>query len=140
VPIIQGELIRFARTTGLESDAMATGIAHDAKLLRAWSAYFADPRRRWTVGRAGQRGGAQPHRFCHTLHEIDGSAPLTALTDLRLEQAVAMLRESNAPLIEIAFTVGYASEAAFVIAFRRKYGSPPGQFRHAIAASIMTDR
>lgn len=131
--IIQGELIRFARTTGVASDAMAAGIAHDAKLLRAWSAYFADPRRRWTVAALAKEAGLSRTAFATRFTKLMGVPPLTALTDLRLEQAVAMLRESNAPLIEIAFTVGYASEAAFVRAFRRKYGIPPGQFRHSFA-------
>ncbi len=131
--IIQGELIRFARTTGVESDAMAAGIAHDAKLLRAWSAYFTDPRRRWTVAALAKEAGLSRTAFATRFTKLMGVPPLTALTDLRLEQAVAMLRESNAPLIEIAFTVGYSSEAAFVRAFRRKYGSPPGQFRHCLA-------
>ena len=56
--------------------------------------------------------------------------PLTAITDLRLGQAEALLREAQMPLIEIAFTVGYNSEAAFIRAFQRKYSMPPGRYRN----------
>jgi AraC-like DNA-binding protein len=133
--IIQGELIRFARTTGVESDAMAAGIAHDAQLLRAWSAYFANPRRRWTVAALAREAGLGRTAFAQRFRKLMGVPPLEALTDLRLEQALTMLRDGNGPLIEIAFTVGYSSEAAFVRAFRRKYGMPPGQFRQAAAVA-----
>lgn len=130
--IIQGGLIRYARTTGVRSEVMAAGIAHDAQLLRAWSAYFADPRRRWTVAALAKEAGLGRTAFAKRFTKLMGIPPLTALTDLRLEQAVTMLRDARAPLIEIAFTVGYSSEAAFVRAFRRKHGLPPGQFRATI--------
>ena len=134
--IVQGELIRYARTTGVQRDAMAAGIAHDSQLLRAWSAYFADPRRRWTIAALAKEAGLGRTAFTKRFSNLMGVPPLTALTDLRLEQAAAMLRDSNAPLIGIAFTVGYTSEAAFVRAFSRKYGKPPGQFRQAIVQSV----
>jgi AraC-like DNA-binding protein len=129
--IIQGELIRFARTTGALSDAMAAGIAHDSRLLRAWSAYFANPRRRWTVAALAREAGLSRTAFATRFRKLMGVPPLQALTDLRLEQGLTMLREGNSPLIEVAFTVGYSSEAAFVRAFRRKYGTTPGRSRHA---------
>jgi AraC-like DNA-binding protein len=130
--IIQGELIRFASSTGVQAESMAAQIAHDAHLLRAWSAYFADPRRRWTVAALAREAGLGRTTFAKRFSALMGIPPLTALTDLRLEQAITMLRDHNVPLIEIAFTVGYSSEAAFVRAFRRKYGKPPGLFRQAI--------
>jgi AraC-like DNA-binding protein len=125
----QGELIRYASSTGVRAQAMAADIAHDAQLLRAWSAYFADPRRRWTIAALAKEAGLGRTAFAKRFTALMGVPPLSALTDLRLEQAVTMLRDGQAPLIEIAFTVGYSSEAAFVRAFRRKYGKPPGQFR-----------
>lgn len=68
--------------------------------------------------------------FAKRFHALMGVPHLTALTDLRLEQAVDMLSDGSIPLIRIAFTVGYTSEAAFVRAFRRKFGKPPGRYRH----------
>lgn len=129
--IIQGELIRFARTTGALSNSMAAAIAHDAQLLRAWSAYFANPRRRWTVAALAREAGLGRTAFATRFRKLMGVPPLQALTDLRLEQAMAILKEGNCPLIEVAFTVGYSSEAAFVRAFRRKFGTTPGQSRRA---------
>jgi AraC-like DNA-binding protein len=124
-----GELIRFARTTRVTMGRTPDGIARDEHLLRAWSAYFANPRRRWTVASLAKEAGLGRTAFALRFRKAMGVPPLTALTDLRLEQAVSLLRAGTTPLIEIAFTVGYNSEAAFFRAFQRKYGVPPGRFR-----------
>jgi AraC-like DNA-binding protein len=128
--IVMAELVRHARTTVVDSGEVPHGIARDEYLLRAWSAYYAAPRDRWTVKALATQAGLGRSAFSKRFTEAVGVPPLTAITDLRLEQAVAMLREEKTPLIEIAFTVGYNSEAAFVRAFSRKFGMPPGRFRH----------
>jgi AraC-like DNA-binding protein len=125
------ELIRYARNTRQVGGDAPAGLAHDEQLLRAWSAYFADPRRRWTVAALAREAGLGRTAFALRFRRAVGVPPLTALTDLRMEQAVSLLRADKIPLIEIAFTVGYNSEAAFVRAFQRKYGLPPGRFRQA---------
>jgi transcriptional regulator GlxA family with amidase domain len=130
------QLINFAREVVVDGGDVSGGIAHDEALLRAWSAYFAEPRRRWTVKALADAAGLGRTAFSERFRRAVGVPPLTALTDLRLDQATALLR-GKTPLIEIAFTVGYNSEAAFVRAFHRKYGIPPGRYRveHAAPAS-----
>ncbi|WP_280309451.1 helix-turn-helix domain-containing protein [Nocardia abscessus] len=44
-----------------------------------------------------------------------------------------MLRESDAPLRNVAAQVGYTSEFAFAKAFKRAYGVAPGAYRRAAA-------
>lgn len=39
------------------------------------------------------------------------------------------LRHSEAPLIDIALRIGYQSDTAFSIAFKRASGKSPGRFR-----------
>lgn len=127
--IVMAELVRYAQAALVPEGAVPSGIAHDDRLLRAWAAYFAEPRRRWTVRSLADAAGLSRTAFAERFRAATGVPPLTAITDLRLDQAVTMLREESAPLIEIAFTVGYNSEAAFVRAFHRKFGVPPGQYR-----------
>ncbi|MEY2925732.1 MAG: hypothetical protein RL367_209 [Pseudomonadota bacterium] len=117
------------RSTVAATSDRPPGIARDENLLRAWSAYFADPRRRWTVAALAREAWLGGTAFARRFRKSMDVPPLTALTDLRLEQAVTLLCDGKTPLIEIAFQVGYNSEAAFVRAFRRKYAMPPGQFR-----------
>lgn len=137
--IIMAQLIRHARTVVVDGGDVPTGIAHDEYLLRAWSAYFAAPRRRWTVKALADAAGLGRTAFSERFRKAVGVPPLTALTDLRLDHAMTLLKGEKVPLIEIAFTVGYNSEAAFVRAFHRKYGLPPGRFRQEQAFIAMAD-
>lgn len=127
--ICMAELVRFARMEVVQGGEIPSGIAHDEYLLRAWSAYYAAPRARWTVKALAQAAGISRTAFFDRFRDAVGVPPLTAITDLRLSQAEVLLREQPMPLIEIAFTVGYNSEAAFIRAFQRKYGVPPGRYR-----------
>lgn len=127
--IVLIEFIRYTRASILAQPDVPPGLAHDEYLLRAWSAYFADPQRRWTVQALADAAGLGRTSFAERFHRVFGAPPLQTLTALRLEQAENMLRHSQAPLIEIAFTVGYNSEAAFVRAYHRAYGVTPGRFR-----------
>jgi AraC-like DNA-binding protein len=128
--IVMAELVRFAQTSLVETGEFPHGIAHDEHLLRAWSAYYAAPRDRWTVLSLAKAAGLGRTAFSERFRKAMGVPPLSAITDLRLQQAEVLLREGKTALIEIAFTVGYNSEAAFVRAFHRKFGMPPGKYRH----------
>ena len=59
-----------------------------------------------------------------------GTPPLTYLTHWRMRLAASLLRE-DVPLGEVAEHVGYESEAAFSVAFKRERGVPPGQYRRS---------
>jgi AraC-like DNA-binding protein len=43
--------------------------------------------------------------------------------------AANLLRAGAAPLTQIAETVGYQTDTAFIRAFRREYGVPPATWR-----------
>ena len=51
----------------------------------------------------------------------------------RILLAARRLRESGAPIVDIAADVGYESEAAFNRAFKREFGSPPAAWRREAA-------
>lgn len=116
------------------ADAEATGWAaalSDPAISTALQAIHADPGRPWTVqmlaGVAGQSRAAFARRFqC-----LIGRPPLSYLTWWRLTTAGRLLRESDAPLSQIARQVGYTSEFAFATAFKREYGTAPGRYRRA---------
>jgi pimeloyl-ACP methyl ester carboxylesterase/AraC-like DNA-binding protein len=54
-----------------------------------------------------------------------GEPPMRYCSRWRLRVAAGMLHEGSRSAAEIAFMVGYGSEAAFNRAFRRAYGKPP---------------
>ena len=125
------QFVRYAQARLIEQPNVPTGLAHDEYLLRAWNAFYADPQRRWTVRAWAQAAGLGRSAFSERFTRVFGAPPLQTLTRLKLQQAETMLKHSHAPLIEIAFTVGYNSEAAFVRAFHRLFAMPPGKYRAA---------
>jgi AraC-like DNA-binding protein len=56
------------------------------------------------------------------------------LTRWRMQLARQRLRESRDTVAQVAFGVGYESEAAFTRAFRRECGSPPAVWRREAMA------
>ncbi|GAA1485507.1 helix-turn-helix domain-containing protein [Brachybacterium fresconis] len=58
-----------------------------------------------------------------------GSSLMETLRRLRLERGVQLLLESDEPIAQVARACGYPEARAFITAFRRHYGQPPGAFR-----------
>lgn len=58
-----------------------------------------------------------------------GSPIHTFMSDHRLEQAHAALLESPIPIKQLASALGYSHVSNFTIAFKRKFGYPPGSLR-----------
>jgi AraC family transcriptional regulator len=67
--------------------------------------------------------------FCRAFKESTGLSPHAWLRQYRLEQAMDMLRNSDASIVSIAAALGYASQTAFAAAFRRLTGAPPSDWR-----------
>lgn len=54
-----------------------------------------------------------------------GQSPMRYCTQWRLRMASAMLGDQHRKVADVAYAVGFSSEAAFNRAFRRQYGEPP---------------
>jgi len=60
---------------------------------------------------------------------MDGLTFSHVLADIRLRNAVACLRESDEPITDLAFDLGYTDAANFARAFRMRTGVSPQRFR-----------
>ncbi|MNR04794.1 Regulatory protein SoxS [compost metagenome] len=58
-----------------------------------------------------------------------GQTPMDYIRSRRLHKAVALLRNSQLPIGEIACRVGYSSQSAFAAAVLREFGASPGKLR-----------
>lgn len=58
-----------------------------------------------------------------------GESVMAALRRMRLERGAHLLLESPDAVAQIARACGYPEVRAFITAFRRRYGQPPGAFR-----------
>lgn len=75
---------------------------------------------------------AAMHMSARTLQRrlADGGAQFSEVLDgVRADEAKRALRDSDAPLAEIAWRLGFADLATFSRAFKRWTGKPPGTFR-----------
>ena len=67
--------------------------------------------------------------FCRAFKESTGLSPHAWLRQHRLEQAMNMLRDTDASIVSVAAELGYASQTAFAAAFRRLTGETPSDWR-----------
>ncbi|MCP5431779.1 MAG: helix-turn-helix transcriptional regulator [Alphaproteobacteria bacterium] len=88
----------------------------------------------WTTEGLAERVNLSRSAFAERFSEIVGVPPMRYLLNWRMAVASHRLRESRLAISQIAFEVGYESEAAFTRAFRREFGVPPAAWRKAGAA------
>jgi len=60
-----------------------------------------------------------------------GCSPVQYITKVRMEKAMALLKESNKPVSVVALEVGYNDPLYFTRVFTRQVGVTPKQFREA---------
>jgi AraC family transcriptional regulator len=73
--------------------------------------------------------GLSRFHFCRAFKESTGLSPHAWLRQHRLEQAMNMLRDTDAPIVSVAAELGYASQTAFAAAFRKLTGETPSDWR-----------
>jgi AraC-like DNA-binding protein len=92
-----------------------------------------NPCHSWTVPdlacEVGTSRSVLTERFARFLDE----SPLAYLARWRLQLAARRLQSTRNTVLQVAFDVGYESEAAFNRAFKREYGLPPAQYRRKVA-------
>ncbi|MFD0370709.1 AraC family transcriptional regulator [Streptomyces sp. NPDC127114] len=120
--------VRADRSTGW-SAALA-----DPAVAAALRALHGDPARVWTVEELGALGGLSRAAFARRFTTLVGRPPLAYLTWWRMTTAGRLLRADDLPLRAVAQRSGYSSEFAFAKAFKREYGTAPGQYRRAARA------
>ena len=127
--VIMLQLLRRVQVGIVRMGQAPEAIRYDEHILRAWSAYFAAPSEPWTVERLADAAGLSCSTFFERFRSIFGAPPLETLTRIRLDHAKQLLTGSQAPLTEIALSVGYQSETALMRAFKREFGVSPGKWR-----------
>ncbi|MCB9780504.1 MAG: AraC family transcriptional regulator [Alphaproteobacteria bacterium] len=106
----------------------------DPAIGRALAAMHTAPADGWTVDRLARSAGMSRSAFAARFSEQVGVAPAAHLTRWRMLLARRALATSTDGLAQVAAGVGYASEAAFIRAFKRELGTTPAAWRRARAA------
>jgi AraC family transcriptional regulator len=75
--------------------------------------------------------GLSPFHFLRLFKRETGVTPHRFLMQTRVRNAIVLLTETQQPVTDIAFTVGFADLSNFTNYFRRELGCSPSQFRKA---------
>jgi AraC-like DNA-binding protein len=84
----------------------------------------------------GMSRSALAERFAATM----GEPPMRYCARWRMRQAATRLRERDDSIANVAFAVGFNSEAAFNRAFKREFGEPPATWRKRKAEQLAPAR
>lgn len=106
----------------------------DKQVGRAIAAMHDEPARRWTLQELAKQAGMSRSAFAQKFKERVGEPAIEYLTRWRMLLAGDRLTSSDAPVSEIAQSLGYESESAFSAAFRKAMGCAPRQYRSALVA------
>ncbi|OKJ60301.1 AraC family transcriptional regulator [Streptomyces sp. CB02009] len=106
----------------------------DPVTAAALRALHTDPAAPWTVERLAAEAGVSRPTLARRFTALVGRPPMAYLAWWRLTRAAALLRDTPDPLAAVARRVGYSTPYALSHAFRREFGTTPGQYRADPAA------
>jgi AraC-like DNA-binding protein len=125
--ILLVELIRI--DFGRRRDTMFIRALSDERVHRALALLHERPETPWTLEMVAARIGLSRAAFAKRFRQRVGRTMFDYLTLLRMQKAQQLLSASDAKLFDIACSVGYKSELAFMKAFKRTLGITPTQYR-----------
>lgn len=99
------------------------------RLLRAKDHIDAAPAERWQVRRLAAVAGLSQAHFARSFKNAFGVPPHRYLLTRRIEQAKSLLRDTDIPIIDIAFDTGWNSLGTFGRVFRDITGQTPTELR-----------
>ena len=104
-------------------------VLHDPQLLRVLDLLHSQSEYPWTLRRLATEAGMSRSRLAERFSACLGEGPIHYLTNWRIRKAALMLAETEEKISIIVQSVGFRSEPSFNIAFKRRYGLPPGRYR-----------
>ena len=118
---------------GNDASASPTRSAHDPellrRLLRARDRMDAASHEDWPVSRLARLSHVSAAHFARCFKDAFGVPPHRYLLTRRIERAVALLRDTDLPITDVAFQTGWTSLGTFGRTFRDVTGESPGDVR-----------
>ncbi|CZF86285.1 HTH-type transcriptional regulator YesS [Grimontia marina] len=121
------ELIRI--NFGREQSSPFLDALNDKRISRALQLLHDNPQLSWTLESVASQIGMSRAAFANRFTSLVGQPMFGYLTNLRMQKAQELLRESLLPIYEVAEQVGYESERAFTLTFKKHLGTTPKRFR-----------
>src|SRR5690349_11228643 len=99
------------------------------RLLRAKDRMDAASHEEWPIPRLASVSGVSKAHFARSFRDAFGVPPHRYLLTRRIERAKGLLRDTDLPIIEIAFQTGWSSLGTFGRIFRDVTGETPSRLR-----------
>jgi len=99
------------------------------RLLRAKDRMDAASDEEWPIPRLAKVSGVSEAHFARSFRDAFGVPPHRYLLTRRIERAKALLRDTDRPIIDIAFQTGWNSLGTFGRVFRDITGESPTELR-----------
>jgi transcriptional regulator GlxA family with amidase domain len=99
------------------------------RLLRAKDRMDATPHENWPVRRLAEVSAVTEAHFAREFKRAFGLPPHRYLLTRRVERAIALLRDTDLPITQIAFQTGWNSLGTFSRVFRDITDETPGDLR-----------
>ncbi len=114
----------------LEGRPVRPGADYRARQLREIVGYlgehFTEP---LSLPEVASHFGLSPQYFSTFFRENFGRTFTQHINSLRIEQAARLLRETDLPVMEVGFSVGFDNFSYFIKRFRSVYGVSPSHYR-----------
>ncbi|MGX7671313.1 AraC family transcriptional regulator [Plantactinospora sp. DSM 117369] len=123
VRVLRLHLARDAGPTG-----WLAGLA-DPTVAAALRELHTRPAHPWTVAELARAVAVSRSTLASRFKDVVGKGPLEYLTEWRIELAADRLRRGDDTVATIAGAVGYSSESALSVAFKRTTGHSPRAYR-----------
>ncbi|MFI8718773.1 helix-turn-helix transcriptional regulator [Stenotrophomonas sp. NPDC077464] len=104
------------------------------RLLRAKDHMDRAPHEAWPVARLAEVSAVSEAYFARQFRQAFGLPPHRYLLTRRIERAVALCRDTDLPIIDIALQTGWSSLGTFGRIFRDITGQSPGALRASLLA------
>jgi transcriptional regulator GlxA family with amidase domain len=105
------------------------------RLLRAKDRMDGASHEDWPVRRLARVSGVSQAHFARLFKEAFGVPPHRYLLTRRIEQATSLLRDTDLPIIEVAYATGWNSLGTFGRTFRDITGESPTELRARVKTS-----
>ena len=114
-----------------QAGLLAPRQAADSQLGPALAALHDRPAVSWTLADLAGLAGMSRTLFAARFRDAVGESPMRHLAKIRLGQAAGYLTTTGLSVEAIARRTGYGTNASLSKAFKREFGTSPGQYREA---------
>lgn len=122
-------VLRHHITTADAADLDWLAGLRDPAIAGVLQAIHGSPEKPWRLAEMAAVARMSRSGFAALFKARVGQAPVEYATRWRMRAAAARLRNSMDSVATVAASLGYLSDAAFGVAFRRVHGKSPGQYR-----------